>query len=84
MANTPETSCPKKCQTGYLSKQRSIYPAERRYVSGKIRTQESLLHGKLLVCEACKCIYIKHWRGLLPVGYLKLMVLGWYSSLAIE
>ena len=84
MAENPETICPNNCQNGYVSKQRSVSPAERRNLSNKIRTQENLLRGRLCVCEACKCIYIKHWRGVLPVGYLKLVVLGWFSSLAVE
>jgi hypothetical protein len=76
MAKNPETICPTKCQNGYPFKQRSIYPAERRHLSKDILTRTSLLHGKLFVCEACKCIYIKHWRGLLPVGYLKIVALA--------
>jgi hypothetical protein len=76
MAKTLEAICPTKCQNGYASKQRLIYTAERRDLSKKIETQASLLHGTLHVCEACKCIYITHWRGVVPVGYLKIVAFG--------
>jgi hypothetical protein len=78
MAETHETICP-KCSNGSRSQQRLIDPVERRELSDKVRTQANLLRGTIHVCEVCKGIYIKHWRGLLSVGYLKIVGLAFQS-----